>query len=62
MATQIQAAVTGALEETAGFENEGASMPGAPVKLKVTKETVEKIKSLEGKTFEVDGSGQVTEV
>ncbi len=36
-------------------------MPGAPQKVKVTKATVEKIKSLEGKTFEVNADGEVTE-
>jgi len=59
MATQIQVAVVSGLEKL-GLENEGASMPGAPEKLKVTQETVTKVQSLVGKTLEVDANGEVT--
>ena len=60
MATQVQASVAGALQQLK-FEsaNEPGDPPGGPHKLKVTAETVEKVKSLEGKTITVDSGGNV---
>ena len=62
MATQNQALVSAALQQ---LKLERVPDPsgglGGPQKLKVTKDTVEYVKSLEGKTFVVDSSGEVTE-
>ena len=61
MSTQVQAEVSGALDELK-FENRGADMPGAPQKFGVTTETVEFVQSLldESKQVVVDGSGSLT--
>jgi hypothetical protein len=58
MATQIQATVSGALQDL-GFVSEPSGEPGSPEKLKITKETIEKIRSLEGKTVEVGSDGSL---
>jgi hypothetical protein len=59
MATQVQVAVVGALENL-NFLNQGTLMPGAPIKLKVTQATVDYITSLQDKDIEVDSQGAVT--
>lgn len=59
MATQNQALVSGALQELKLEFVEGGA-PGSPPRMKVTKATVEYVKSLEGKTLVVDGDGNVT--
>lgn len=60
MATQNQALVSGALQQ---FKLEVVSDPtgkvGGPQKLKVTKETIDYLTSVVGKTFVVDGAGDV---
>jgi hypothetical protein len=60
MSTQIQAAVTGALEEL-GLENESDGPPGSPSKLVVTKETVAAVTALMGKTLFIGADGQINE-
>ncbi|HUY32613.1 MAG TPA: hypothetical protein VMV69_07505 [Pirellulales bacterium] len=59
-ATEVQAAVTGALGELK-FKNDGAEKPGAPVKMKVTKDTIKHLQKLldGGKTIVVDGNGEI---
>jgi hypothetical protein len=59
MATQAQVAAVSALE-TLKFQNQGTLMPGAPIKLKVTQDTVDYITSLMDKDIEVDDQGTVT--
>lgn len=55
MATQIQSAVSSALQEL-GFEVAGTGMPGSPVELKVTDNALALLK---GKTLTIDSNGQV---
>ena len=59
MATQVQAAVVGALE-TLQFENQGSSRPGAPVRLKVTPAALDYLTLLKNQTVEVDSQGALT--
>ena len=58
MATPVQSTVAEALQSLK-FESAGG-MPGGPHEHKVTTETVEYIKSLEGKSVVVDSDGRVT--
>jgi hypothetical protein len=60
MATQIQAAISGALQDL-GFEDASGGPPGSPEKLKIAKATVDKIKSLEGNAVMVNADGTVSQ-
>lgn len=56
--TQIQAAVSGALQEL-NLEAKGG-VPGSPQELTITKESVDFVKGKEGKSLVIQSDGSVT--
>src|SRR4051794_38308588 len=59
-ATQIQSAVSGALQKLKFlFVPDKGGKVGGPQKLKITKEVIEMLKKLEGKEITVDNDGQI---
>jgi hypothetical protein len=61
LATQVQAAVSSALQELK-FDAGKGGMPGAPAKLKITKATLDNLKKLmdDGKQISIDADGKIT--
>lgn len=61
MATQIQATVSGALQEL-GFEAEDGGMPGAPQRLKATAATAARVSELadNDRVVVVESDGNLT--
>jgi hypothetical protein len=64
MATQIQAAVSSALQEVFKLQDvqpeTNPPVIGGPQTLRITHETAHAVKHLEGKTVTIDGDGTVT--
>jgi hypothetical protein len=58
MASLIQSEICSILDKLK-FELDGGTHPGAPMTVKVTKETIDFIKSLEGKALEVGADGKI---
>lgn len=57
--TQVQAAVSAALQQLGFVPKPSNGPPGSPSLFAVTHETIQSIRHIEGRDFEVDGAGNV---